>query len=191
MSRIGKKPIQIPEGVEIKIEGNRAIVKGPKGELSLEILPGIKVEAREDKIFVSPKKEIFEKKQNSCGAGKKTKAFWGLTQSLLCNMVEGVTAGFEKKLEIHGIGFKAAVEGKELVLYVGFTNPVKIKIPSDLKISVEKNIIIVSGIDKNLVGQTSATIRKAKPPEPYKGKGIRYLGEQVRRKVGKRAATTG
>jgi len=176
MSRIGKKPILIPEGVEVKIEGNIVIIKGAKGEITREIRPEIKVEIEDKKIQVSPCKET-----------KQTKAFWGLSRALLSNMIEGVTAGFEKKLEIEGIGFKAILEGENILLHVGFTNPVKIKIPQDIKISVEKNIIIISGVNKELVGQTAAVIRKAKPPEPYKGKGIRYAGEIVRRKVGKKA----
>ena len=180
MSRVGKKPILIPEGVEIKIERQKIIVKGPKGELSKEIRPEIKVETREGKIFVSPQKET-----------KKTKALWGLTRALLANMIKGVTEGFEKKLEIEGIGFRASVEGEDLVLYVGFTHPIRIKALEGIKFSVEKNIITVSGADLEKVSQIAAKIRKVKPPEPYKGKGIRYVGEVVRRKVGKKAVTTG
>jgi len=180
MSRVGKKPILIPERVEIKIERQKIIVKGPKGELSKEIRPEIKVETREGKIFVSPQKET-----------KKTKALWGLTRALLANMIKGVTEGFEKKLEIEGIGFRASVEGEDLVLYVGFTHPIRIKALEGIKFSVEKNIITVSGADLEKVSQIAAKIRKVKPPEPYKGKGIRYVGEVVRRKVGKKAVTTG
>ena len=179
MSRIGKKTILIPKEVEVKIEGNLVSVKGPKGELSRKIRPEVKAEIKEDKIFVSIQTET-----------KLTKSLWGLTRVLLSNMVKGVVVGFEKKLEIQGIGFKAAVEGENLVLNVGFTNQVKIKIPQGIKISVEKNIITVTGIDKELVGQLTANIRKVKPPEPYKGKGIRYVNEVVRRKVGKKVVTT-
>ncbi len=179
MSRIGQKPIIIPEGVEVKIEGQKVTVKGSKGELTREILPEIKAEIKEGKIIVSPQKET-----------KKTKAFWGLTRALLSNMVSGVTVGFEKKLEIEGVGFKAAVEGEELVLEMGYSHPVKIKIPQGIKISAEKNIITVSGFNNELVGQTSAIIRKVRPPEPYKGKGIKYVGEKIRRKVGKKATAT-
>jgi len=178
MSRVGKKPILIPENVEVKIEGQKVIIKGPKGELSREIRPEIKVEVKGNQIFVFPKKET-----------KKTKAFWGLTRTLLANAIKGVTEGYEKKLEIEGLGFKALVEGEDLKLLVGFSHPVKIKAPSDIKFLVEKNVITISGIDKAKVGQISATIRRIKPPEPYKGKGIRYQGEIVRRKVGKKAAT--
>ena len=180
MSRIGKKPILIPEGVEVKIEGTKVTVKGPKGEISKEIRPEIKIEVKDKNILVS------------CGEEppKQVKALWGLSRALIANMVEGVTVGFEKKLEIQGVGFKAALEGEEIILNVGYTHPVKLKIPQDIKTSVEKNIIIVSGIRKEVVGQFSANIRRVKPPEPYKGKGIRYVGEVVKRKLGKKAATT-
>jgi len=179
MSRVGKKPILIPENVEVKIEGQKVIIKGPKGELSREIRPEIKVEVKGNQIFVLPQKET-----------KKTKAFWGLTRTLLANMIKGVTEGYEKKLEIEGLGFKALVEEEgTLKLLVGFTHPVKVKAPQDIKFLVEKNVITVSGIDKEKVGLIAAMIRKVKPPEPYKGKGIRYQGEIVRRKVGKKAAT--
>jgi large subunit ribosomal protein L6 len=193
MSRVGKKPIPIPEGVEVKIEENTVTIKGPKGEISQEIRPEIRVEVKENKIFVLPQKDYNPPSASShkWAPTKQTKALWGLTRALIANMITGVIGGFEKKLEIQGIGFRAVVEGEELLLYVGYSQPVKIKIPQDLKISVEKNIITVSGIDKKLVGQMAAVIRKVKPPEPYKGKGIRYLGEQIRRKVGKKVVTAG
>jgi len=179
MSRIGKKPIEIPQGVEVKIEGNKVSIKGPKGELSREFRPEIKIEQKEGKIFFSIKIQ-----------SKNVNALWGLTRALVANSVKGVTEGYEKKLEIEGLGYKANVEGNELILYVGFTHPVKIAIPPTIKISVEKKTITVSGIDKELVGHISAEIRKVRPPEPYQGKGIRYLGEVVRRKAGKKAVTT-
>jgi len=119
-----------------------------------------------------------------------TKAIWGLTRALIFNIIKGVTSGFEKKLEMQGIGFNASVQEEELILNVGFSHPVKIKVPQGLNISVEKNIITVSGIDKELIGQTASTIRKVKPAEPYKGKGIRYLGEVIKRKVGKKVVVT-
>jgi large subunit ribosomal protein L6 len=184
MSRIGKKPIEIPAGVEVKIEGQKVTIKGSQGELSREIRPEIKVEVKEKNIFVSPKKEISQ--EETSGLDKKIKAFWGLSRALLANMIKGVTAGFEKKLEIQGVGFRAEIEGESLVLYVGFAHSVKLKIPQELKVSIDKNIISISGIDKGAVGQFAATVRKVKPPEPYKGKGIRYVGETVRRKVGKK-----
>lgn len=179
MSRIGKKPILIPDGVEVKIEGQKVTVKGSKGELSYEVRPEIKVEMKQGNIFTSIQKEK-----------KESKAFWGLARALIFNMIQGVTVGYEKKLEIQGVGFKAAIEGEELVLNVGFSHSVKVKIPKEIAVSVEKNIIIVSGINKGLVGQLAANIRKVKPPEPYKGKGIRYVGEVVRKKLGKKAAVT-
>jgi large subunit ribosomal protein L6 len=182
MSRIGKKPILIPPGVDVKIEDSKVIVRGPKGELSREIRPEIKVEVKDNQIFLSPK---IEKAMD-----KKTKALWGLSRALLANMVQGVIEGYEKKLQIEGLGFRASLEGDNLVLQVGFTHPVRIKAPEGIKFSVEKEIITVSGIDKEKVSQIASKIRKIKPPEPYKGKGIRYFGEVVRKKVGKKAVTT-
>jgi len=180
MSRVGKKPISIPEGVEVKIEGQKVIVKGPKGELQKEIRPEIKVGVKENKIFVSPKIET-----------KKTKTLWGLNRALVANMVKGINEGFEKKLEIEGLGYKATLEGNDLILSVGFSRPIKIKAPPQIKFQVQKDIITVSGIDKELVGQIAAKIKKVRPPEPYKGKGIRYMGEVIRRKAGKKVITTG
>jgi len=179
MSRIGRKPIEIPQGVEVKIDDRKVLIKGPKGELFFEVRPEIKVEVKEGKVLLTPQIET-----------KNTKAFWGLTRALLQNMVKGVTEGYEKKLEMEGVGYKANLEGQDLVLNIGFSHPVKIKASEGIKFAVEKNMITVSGIDKGLVGQTAAKIRKVRPPEPYKGKGIRYVGEQIRRKVGKRAVTT-
>ncbi len=178
MSRIGKKPIPIPEGVEVKIEGNTVVVKGSKGELSREIPSEIKVETKEGQVLLSPTKE-----------DRKTRAFWGMARALIYNMVKGVTEGFQKTLELQGVGFRAEMQEDKLVLNVGYSHSVTINIPSSVDVSVEKNIITISGIDKELVGQTAATIRRVKPPEPYKGKGIRYQGEQVRMKEGKKAAT--
>ncbi|MCD6402470.1 50S ribosomal protein L6 [bacterium] len=180
MSRVGKKPIKIPEGVEVNIEGQRVTIKGPKGSLQIEVRPEIKVEKKEKQILVSPQVET-----------KKTKAFWGLFRSLIFNMIQGVKEGFEKKLEVIGLGYKARLEGEDLVLEVGFSHPVKIKAPEGIKFTVEKNTITVSGIDKQLVGQIAAKIRHVKPPEPYKGTGIRYLGEKIRKKAGKKVVTAG
>ena len=179
MSRIGKKPIQIPENVEMKIEDQNVIIKGPKGKISQEVSSEIGVEKKEGKILVFPKKKT-----------KKTAALWGLTRALLQNHVKGVTEGFEKKLEIRGIGYRAYLEGeKTLCLEVGFSHPVKLTIPEGLEVSLEKNIIKVSGINKQMVGEFAAKIRKVRKPEPYKGKGIRYLGEKVRKKEGKKVIT--
>jgi len=179
MSRIGKKPITIPESVEIKIDDRKVTVKGPRGELFKEFHPEIIIEMKENKVFISPKTE-----------DKQIRALWGLTRALTANMVKGVTEGFEKKLEIEGVGFKAQVAGDTLELFVGFSHSIKIKAPENINFLVEKNIITVSGTDLEKVSQTAAKIRKAKPAEPYKGKGIKYLGEVIRRKAGKRVATT-
>lgn len=179
MSRIGKKPILIPSGVEVKIEENKVFVRGPKGELQRQIRSELKIDIKEGKIFITPAKET-----------KKTKAFWGLTRTLIANMIKGVIDGYEKKLEIQGVGYRANLEGENLVLQIGFSHPVKINRPEGINFLIEKNILTVSGIDKELVGQISAKIRKIRPPEPYKGKGIRYFGEQVRRKPGKKVVTT-
>jgi large subunit ribosomal protein L6 len=179
MSRIGKKPILIPPGVDVKIEDSIVVVKGPKGELSQKIRPEIKIEIREGKIFVQPKIET-----------KKTKAFWGLTRTLLANNIKGVVEGYEKKLEIQGLGYKAEIEGENLKLRVGFSHLVKFEPPKGIKLVVDKNIITVSGISKELVGQVAAKIRKIRPPESYKGKGIRYFGEIVKIKPGKKVVTT-
>jgi large subunit ribosomal protein L6 len=180
MSRIGKKPITIPQGVEIKIDGQTVSVKGPKGELIRTFLPDVKVEIKENEIIVSP---VFE--------NKRVSAIWGLTRALLNNMVEGVVNGYEKKLEMEGIGYKANLEGKNLTLSVGFSHEVKVECPEGITFGVEKNVISVSGIDKEQVGLVACNIRKIRKPEPYKGKGIRYQGEIVRRKAGKRVATAG
>ncbi len=179
MSRIGKKPIEILTGVEVKMEGQKISVKGPKGELVREFRPEVKIELKDNQVLLSALKET-----------KLARSLWGTSRMLLFNMIEGVAKGFEKQLEIQGVGFKAEVVGEEVVLSVGFSHTVKVKIPKDINITVEKNIIKVSGIDKEQVGQMAANIRKVKKPEPYKGKGIRYLGEQVRRKVGKKVAGT-
>lgn len=180
MSRIGKKPIQIPDNVKVDIAGKTIKVTGPKGELSQEIYPDIKVEIKDGNILFSPEAKEYP---------KKVAAIWGLSRALVANMVVGVTTGFEKKLEIEGIGYKAALEGNDLVLNVGFTNPVKIKCPDSIKFSVLKNVITVAGFDKAKVGEISAIIRRTKKVEPYKGKGIKYVGEKVRRKEGKKVVS--
>lgn len=176
MSRIGKQPIIIPKEAAVKVENGKISVKGPKGELSYKTRPEIKAEIKDGSIIVSPISET-----------KKTSAFWGLTRALINNMVNGVTQGYEKRLEIEGIGFKALLDGKDLVLSLGFTHPVSVKAPDGVQFKVEKNVIVISGFDKDLVGRTAARIRSLKKPEPYKGKGIRYQGEVVRRKAGKKA----
>lgn len=179
MSRIGKKPILIPDNVEAKIDGQKVKVSGPKGELSLDVRPELLVELKEKAIYVS------------LGSGnEKNKALWGLTRSLIYNMVKGVAEGYVKKLEIEGVGYKASLREKDLVLNVGFTHSVVIDAPPGISFSVEKNVVGVSGADKQMVGQTAAKIRKVKPPEPYKGTGIRYQGEVIKKKEGKKAVST-
>ncbi len=179
MSRVGKKPILIPQGVEVEIKGQNVRVKGPKGEISREFRPELDIAMEDGKVIVKIKKET-----------KQTKALWGLTRALIFNMVAGVTLGYEKKLEIEGVGFKANVDAGNLVLNMGFSHPVNVIAPEGIKFSVEKNVITISGIKKDLVGQMAAKIRQVKKPEPYKGKGIRYQGEQIRRKLGKKAVAT-
>ena len=177
MSRIGKQEILIPDGVEVKINGTKVEVKGPKGSLKIKTLPEILIERKDNTIHFSPKSDDL-----------KSKAYWGLTRTLVSNMIEGVSKGFEKKLEINGVGFKVRVEGNKLILDVGFSHSVEIDAPEGIDFSAEKNVITVSGIDKGLIGQVSAQIKRVRPPEPYKGKGIKYVGEVIRRKVGKKTA---
>lgn len=181
MSRIGKKPITISSAVKVESTEKEIKVSGPKGELTREIHPEITIEVKDGSIFVLPKNKIFS---------KKGKGLWGLYRALINNMVQGVEKGFEKKLEIEGVGFKANVEGDTLVLNLGFTNPVKIKKIEGVEFSVEKNVIKISGIDKERVGFMAALIRKQKEAEPYKGKGIRYEGEVIRRKEGKKVVAS-
>jgi len=181
MSRIGKKPILIPENVEITTEKDGLVtVRGPKGELSLKLAPEIKIEKKENQLIVFPEKKT-----------KKSKAFWGLYRTLIANNIVGVTKGYQKQLEIEGLGYKAELKGRNLILHVGFSHPVEIIPPEGIEFQVERKVITVSGIDKGLVGQVAADIRAVRPPEPYKGKGIRYLGEVIRKKVGKKAAGAG
>lgn len=180
MSRIGKKPIPIPTDVTVTVTGSRVFVKGPKGELARTIHPAIGVEVRENEIVFIPRI-----------ASKKTPALWGLTRSLVANMVQGVMVGYEKKLELEGIGYRVAAEADgSLTMQLGFSHPVKVKALPGIKFIAEKNMITVSGFDKELVGQVSASIRSLKPPEPYKGKGIHYKGEVIRRKAGKKAVAS-
>ncbi len=179
MSRIGKQPIQIPEGVEVKIDGDFVTIKGPKGELKNQIRPEIKVEMKEKEIVLKPVKFL-----------KGTQALWGTYRSLIANMIQGTTDGFEKVLEIEGVGYKANLEDKDIVLNLGYSHSIKIKAPDGIEFKIERNVITISGIDKQLVGQVAAEIRSKRKPEPYKGKGIRYKDEIVRRKAGKKAVGT-
>ena len=179
MSRVGKKPIPLPSGVTLVMSGNTVSLKGPKGELSREVPRGFGVRIEGAEAFVEPTTHT-----------KKTPALWGLTRSLIANMVTGVSLGFAKKLEFEGIGYRISVDGANLVMLVGFSHPVKIPAPKGITLLVEKNVITISGIDKELVGQTAAHIRSIRPTEPYKGKGIRYQGEIIRRKAGKKAVAS-
>ena len=177
MSRIGRKPIPVPAGVTVSIEPELVRVNGPKGELTERIPRDIAVEQDGEELLVKRPTDRGEHR-----------ALHGLTRSLVANMVEGVTAGFEKRLEIQGVGYRAALKGKDLELALGYSHPVSVKAPDGIEFEVPvPTQIVVRGIDKQLVGQTAAEIRKVRPPEPYKGKGIRYRDEYVRRKVGKRA----
>lgn len=177
MSKIGRKPITIPEGVEVKIDKNVLEAKGPKGVLTLEINPETEVKLEEKSVIV-------KKARNS----KEASALWGLTRSLVKNILVGVKEGFEKKLELQGVGFRMSVQGKKLVMALGFSHPVEMSIPEDLKVAIlENNVLSVWGIDRQKVGQYAANIRALKKVEPYKGKGFRYQGEKVIRKVGKKA----
>lgn len=186
MSKVGKKPIIIPDGVEIKIEkkpeGQAVIFKGPKGELSYTVGSEFNMVIEDKQLLITPKVEDLD---------KNTSAFWGLHRALLSNTLNGVAVGFEKKLELVGVGFKALIQDKKLILNVGFSHPVEIEIPDNIEVKIEKNIISISGINKELVGQIAADIRAVKKPEPYKGKGIKYIDEVVRRKAGKKSATSG
>ncbi len=178
MSRIGKKPVPIPSGVQIELKGNHLSVKGPKGELSRSLPEEMTLTQDGDSITVTRPSDQ-----------KRHRALHGLTRSLVNNMVEGVTSGFDKKLEIQGVGYRAETMPKGVRLLVGYSHPVEYEAPKGITISVEgNNVVKVEGIDKELVGQVAAEIRKVRPPEPYKGKGIRYAGEHVRRKAGKAGA---
>lgn len=177
MSRIGKKPIQIPEGVEIDVQPGAVKVKGPKGELSQDVDRDMKVAIDDGTLTVERPTDRGEHR-----------ALHGLTRSLIANMVEGVTDGFERRLEIQGVGYRAQLKGKALEMSLGFSHPVTIQAPEGIEFEVPvPTEVVVRGIDKQLVGETAARIRKSRPPEPYKGKGVRYAGEHVSRKVGKRA----
>jgi large subunit ribosomal protein L6 len=175
MSRIGKLPINLPKGVEVAIEGQSVAVKGPKGSLSREFHPLVEIAKQEGVLSVKPRETT-----------QQGRALWGLSRTLLNNMVVGVSAGFTKVMEINGVGYRAEVAGTTLKMALGFSHPVIFELPEGIACTVEKNTILtVTGIDKELLGQTCAKIRAWRPPEPYKGKGIKFAGEIIRRKVGK------
>lgn len=175
MSRIGKKPIEIPAGVDVKVQGNKVTVKGPKGELTKEFDKDMEIKLEEGVLTVSRPSE-----------SKKHKALHGLTRTLIFNMIEGVTNGYKKELEIVGTGYRAAKNGNKLSLVLGFSHPLELEDPAGIKVEVPKpNSIVIEGIDKEKVGAYAAHIRGYREPEPYKGKGIKYIDEVIKRKVGK------
>jgi large subunit ribosomal protein L6 len=175
MSRIGKRPIPIPQKVTVTIDGQKVAVKGPKGELSRILPTGVEVVQEDSNILVKRQSE-----------SRLARERHGLCRTLVANMVDGVSQGFQRRLEIQGVGYRAQVQGRNLTLNVGFSNPVQITPPDGIQFAVENNTsVLVSGIDKEIVGNVAAQIRAVRPPEPYKGKGIRYAGEMVRRKAGK------
>jgi large subunit ribosomal protein L6 len=177
MSRIGKQPIELPSGVNVAISPGRVLVNGPLGELSQNVPARMQIDQDDGTLVVKRPTERGD-----------DRALHGLTRSLVANMVEGVTKGFEKRLELQGVGYRAALRGTDLELNVGFSHPVVIKPPQGISFEVpDATTVLVKGIDKQQVGEIAAQVRKVRPPEPYKGKGIRYEGEYVRRKVGKRA----
>ena len=177
MSRVGKKEIIIPSGVTINMDDNRITIKGPKGELVFDHNREAKVTMADGKIMVE-----------NVGKTKSAPAIWGTTRAVLANMIQGVTAGFQKQLELNVVGYKMAVQGKKLAMSLGFSHPVDKEIPEGLTAEIEKNVLTIKGIDRQKVGQFAAEIRSLKEVEPYKGKGFRYVGEQFIKKEGKRAA---
>lgn len=180
MSRVGKKPVPIPEKIKVSYENRELTVQGEKGKLARPIHPAVDLQIADGVLNVIP----FEDKRTS-------RAVQGLTRSLVANMITGVNQGFERTLVIEGIGYRAEAKGSTLVLNVGYSNPIQFDLPEGISASVERNTIIkLSGIDKEKLGRTAAAIRKIRPPEPYKGKGIKYAEERIRRKAGKAGATT-
>jgi large subunit ribosomal protein L6 len=178
MSRVGKKPINIPSGVKVQLHDDRVEVEGPKGKLTTPVYPGIRIEQSNGELKAVPANESSE-----------LRAFWGLTRSLLANAVHGVSEGFSKQLDIVGIGYRAQVEGSKVVFTLGYSHPVELEIPKGIKIDIEKQTrITVTGADKQLVGQVAANIRSLREPDPYKQKGVRYVGEQLKKKAGKTGA---
>ena len=177
MSKIGKKPIPIPKGVDVKIDGDSVLVKGPKGEHKKTFNNSVSISIAEGNILVGLKND------------QDRSEIWGLTRALIANMLKGVTDGFEKSLEFDGIGYKANVKGSELELNLGYSHPISIKIPEGITVKVEKNVIKINGVDNELIGHFGAEVKSKRLPEPYKGHGIKYVGEVIRRKAGKKAAT--
>ncbi len=175
MSRIGRQPIPIPSGVTVTLADGAISAKGPKGELHLRLHPRVSATQQDGILHVMA--------QNPDDGGDR--ALWGLSRVLIANMLEGVTKGYQKVLEVHGVGYRVAVQGKSIILNIGFSHPVEFALPVGIEAKTDGNVLTISGIDKQLVGETAARIRSYKKPEPYKGKGIRYAGEAIRRKAGK------
>ncbi len=176
MSRLGKQPIELPNGVEMTLADSVVTVKGPKGSLTLKVKKEVKINIDGTTVTLEPADD-----------SKESRALWGTYASILRSMIAGVTEGFEKKLEIEGVGYRAEAAGQKLTINVGFSHPVIMEVPEGITATVEKNVITITGIDKHAVGQFAANVRKVKEPEPYKGKGIRYQGEFIIRKQGKKA----
>lgn len=177
MSKVGRQPIVVPDGVTVVVRGQRVEATGPRGSGRLDVPPAVTVTRDGGMLRVAP----APGRERARGVA----ALWGTSRAHVRNLVEGVEKGFEKRLALHGVGYRAEVHGGVLTLHVGFSHPVRLAVPDGITVSVEKNTIIVSGIDRHAVGEAAASIRRVRPPEPYKGKGIRVVGERVRRKVGK------
>lgn len=189
MTRLAKKPIPVPSGVEVKIEGQNITIKGRLGLLTAKVHSVIDVLKENDQIKVTVQDADVKSRWGRVSL-RDEKALWGTWHRLIKNMIEGVEKGFEKKLELVGVGFRATIQGNKLILNIGFSHLVEYQIPEGIKVSLDKNIISLFGIDKQLVGETAARIRRLRPPEPYKGTGIKYLDEIIRKKAGKKAAVT-
>ncbi|MDP2927105.1 MAG: 50S ribosomal protein L6 [bacterium] len=188
MSRVGKKPILIPVEVKAILAEEVLVVSGPRGELRFKMPEEIQAEIKDNQIFFTTKSREGKRKLTSNQA-KKVISCWGLARSITANLIEGVVNGYQKKLAIEGLGYRAQVENGDLILSVGFSHPLRVRKIEGIEFVVEKNIISVSGIDKNLVGQAAASIRRLRPPDAYKAKGIRYAGEVIKKKAGKKAGT--
>lgn len=176
MSKIGQLPVNVPNGVTVEINGNTINVSGPKGKLSFNFVKDIEVKTEENQLIIKAKKE-----------NKIVRSIWGTTRKIISNMVKGVTEGWSKQLELVGTGYRAEVRGTTLVLTVGYSHPIEIQAPEGVTFKVEKSIITVEGPDREVIGQVAANIRGSRPPEPYKGKGVKYVNEVIRRKAGKAA----
>ncbi len=174
MSRIGKQPVNIPNGIEVKLDGSKILVTKGKDTKELETLGNVDAKIENDTIIFAPKSE-----------DKASRAYWGTYRALTQNIIVGLQSGFEKKLEINGVGYRAAIKGSVLEMQLGYSHPINFDIPSGIEITVEKNVILIKGSDKQQVGQVAAVIREFRPPEPYKGKGIKYSDEKIIRKAGK------